>query len=181
MQGARLAGLLLIAVGTGLLVTTLTDVGGEVLLGALGLAFLISYADGRTYGLLIPGAILTGLALGVGAASLGAPEPAAAVGLGAGFLAIAVVDRLRAPGRPGWWWPLIPGGILTVTGTGAWLGLDDPPAVLVPLALIAVGVALLLGRRGRSTPGAARSSRADVDAAPGEHAGDHDDVATPTG
>jgi hypothetical protein len=56
-----------IAIGLGLLAVILTDVGGEVFLGAVGLGFLIAYAATRNYGLLIPGAIITGLALGIGA------------------------------------------------------------------------------------------------------------------
>ncbi len=151
MTASRIVGLVLIAIGLGLLAVILTDVGGEVFLGAVGLGFLVAYAATRSYGLLIPGAIITGLALGIAATSLGAPDPAGVLGLGVGFLAIVVVDRLREAPRPGWWWPIIPGGILSAIGIAELVGAGDLPAYAVPAALIIVGAALLFGRGGRES------------------------------
>jgi hypothetical protein len=151
MTASRIVGLVLIAIGLGLLAVILTDVGGEVFLGAVGLGFLIAYAATRTYGLLIPGAIITGLALGIGASSLGAPDAAGVLGLGVGFLAIVAVDRLRGSPRAGWWWPLIPGGILSAIGVAELVGVEDLPAYAVPVALIVVGAVLLLRRGGPDT------------------------------
>ena len=148
---SRTVGLVLIAVGLGLLAVIFTDVGGEVFLGAVGLGFLVAYAVTRTYGLLIPGAIITGLAGGIAATSLGAPDPAGVLGLGIGFLAIVVADRLRDSPRPGWWWPLIPGGILSTIGVAELVRASDLPAYALPVALIVVGTALLVGRGGRGT------------------------------
>ena len=149
MNGSRIVGLVLIAIGVGLLAVILTDVGGEVFLGAVGLGFLIAYAATRNYGLLIPGAIITGLAAGIAATSLGAPDPAGVLGLGIGFLAIVVTDRLRDSPRPGWWWPLIPGGILSTIGLAELVGASDLPTYVLPVALIVVGAALLVRRGGR--------------------------------
>jgi hypothetical protein len=149
MAASRIVGLVLIAIGLGLLAVILTDVGGEVFLGAVGLGFLIAYAASRTYGLLIPGAILTGLALGVAATSLGAPDGAGVLGLGVGFLAIVLADRRWGTPRPGWWWPLIPGGILSTIGVAELVGVRDLPAYAVPVALIVVGAVLLFRRTGR--------------------------------
>jgi hypothetical protein len=149
MTASRIVGVLLIAIGLGLLAVLLTDVGGEVFLGAVGLGFLAAYASTRNYGLLIPGAIITGLALGIGAASLGAPDATGVLGLGVGFLWIVILDRLWAPPRPGWWWPLIPGGILSAIGIGELVGAGDLPAYAMPVVLIVVGAALLFGRGGR--------------------------------
>lgn len=152
MPANRIVGLLLIALGGGLLLITTTEAGGEVLLALVGLAFLVAYGATRTYGFLIPGAIVTGLAGGILAANQGADDAAVVLGLGAGFLAIALVDRLLGSVGPGWWWPVIPGGILTAIGVAALTGIDDLPAYLVPVALIAIGLGLLV-RRGDGDPG----------------------------
>ena len=162
MPANRIVGLLLIALGGGLLLVTTTEAGGEVLLALVGLAFLIAYGATRTYGFLVPGAIVTGLAGGILATTQGAPDASVVLGLGSGFLAIALVDRLLGSVGPGWWWPLIPGGILGAIGVAALTGIDDLPAYLVPIVLIVLGVALLV-RRGGDT---------EVDASGPDAAGD---------
>lgn len=67
-------------------------------------------------------------------------------GLGCGFLAIAVVDRLVSASGGVWWWPLIPGGVLVVTGASSLTGVPNLERYLVPAALIIIGAALLLRR-----------------------------------
>ncbi len=146
MPANRVLGLLLIALGAGLLLVTTTGAGGEVLLGLVGVSFLVAYALTRTYGFLIPGAIVTGLAGGIIATEQGADGGAVVLGLGAGFLTIALVDRLLGSVGPGWWWPVIPGGVLGVIGVAALTGIEDLPAYLVPVVLIVIGVVLLFRR-----------------------------------
>ncbi len=147
MDANRIVGLVLVGIGAALLVMMGTDLGGEVVLVVVGLGLLVAYATSRLYGLLIPGAIVTGLGVGLIAVGQGAPEAAGALGLGLGFAAIALIDRLRAPGRAGWWWPLIPGGILVVTALPSLTGLPELGRYLVPAALVVVGVLLLLRPR----------------------------------
>jgi len=152
----RLTGLLLIAGGVlwGLVATT--DLNGTVVVPAVGVAFLVAYLATRRYGLLIPGGIVTGLGVGVVVADQGGPGEAVVLGLGLGFVAIMVIDSLLGEGGAAWW-PLIPGGILTVVGGGQIAGIRDVGRYLVPAALIIVGLVLLL-QRSRDRP--ATSGRA---------------------
>jgi hypothetical protein len=154
MPAQRILGLLLVTIGGALLVATTTDVGGQIVVAGIGVAFLLAYASTRNYGFLVPGGILTGLGAGIVAADLGGPGGSVPFGLGLGFVAIALLDVAgeRAAGG-GWWWPLIPGGILVFAGGSEILGVDDLARYLVPTALIVIGLVLLLrpGRRRRST------------------------------
>lgn len=151
MATSRILGLMLIAIGTALLLALTTGAGGEVLVGLLGLAFLAAYATTRAYGFLVPGGILTGLGAGILTAARSGPDEAVVLGLGAGFLVIALMSALVGPRPAAWWWPLIPGGVLSAVAAAGLTDVDDLPAYLVPAALIVVGVTLLL-RRGRSSP-----------------------------
>ncbi len=146
MTSQRILGLLLIAIGAALLLVFTTDVGGEVVVGFLGLGFLAAYAMTRTYGFLVPGGILTGLGAGLVIESQVGPRGWAVFGLGCGFLVIAVIDRLVSTPGGVWWWPLIPGGILVVAGASNLTGVPNLERYLVPAALIIIGVALLLRR-----------------------------------
>lgn len=153
MATNRVLGLLLIGLGGVLLLAATTDIGGEVVIGFVGVAFLVAYAMTRTYGFLIPGGILTGLGTGLVLQSLGVRGDIVVLGLGLGFVAIAVVDQLVAPGRPGWWWPFIPGGVLLLSSIGSVTGLPRLGRYLVPGVLIVAGAALLLRRDGGDGPG----------------------------
>jgi hypothetical protein len=148
MAPNRTVGLLLIAIGSALLLVTTTDLGGEVVVALLGIGFLGAYGLTSAYGFLVPGAILAGLGTGIIVESWGGPGEAVPLGLGVGFLAIAVVDRLRGSVGSGWWWPLIPGGVLTVTAASTLSGLRDLERYLLPTVLIVTGV-LLVFRGGR--------------------------------
>lgn len=163
MPANRIVGLLLIGLGAGLLLVTLTEAGAEVLLALVGLGFLVAYGATRTYGFLIPGAIVTGLAGGILATQQGAPDASVVLGLGSGFLVIALVDRLLGSVGPGWWWPVIPGGILVTIGVAAVTGIEDLPAYLVPVVLIVIGVALLLRRPGGEAEVIYDEAAADAD------------------
>ena len=152
MATNRVLGLLLIGLGGVLLLEATTDIGGEVVVGFIGVAFLVAYAITRTYGFLIPGAILTGLGTGLVLQSLGIRGDIVPLGLGLGFIMIAVVDQLVSPGRSGWWWPFIPGGVLLLGSVGSVTGLPHLGRYLVPALLILAGAALLLRRGGDDAP-----------------------------
>lgn len=151
----RIAGLLLIAGGSLWAVVVATDLDGTVVVPGVGAAFLIAYLATRRFGLLVPGGIVTGLGVGLVVTAQGGPEAAPLLGLGLGFLSISAIDRLLGEGDAAWW-PLIPGGILTVLGGAQITGIRDAGRFLVPAALILVGAVLVLRP-------ARRRSRPDVD------------------
>jgi hypothetical protein len=160
MAPNRTLGLLLIAIGSALLLVMVTDLGGEVFVLLIGAGFVGAYVLTRAYGFLVPGAILAGLGTGILVESWGGPSEAVTLGLGTGFLAIAVVDRLRGSTGSGWWWPLIPGSILTITAASTMTGIRDLGSYLLPAALIIVG-AVLLVRRGGATATSSTGSAVD--------------------
>lgn len=148
MSSDRILGFVFIGIGAVLLVGLFTDIGGEMVPGLIGLGFLAGYARTRAYGLLVPGGILTGLGAGLVLDGQGVPGDVVPLGLGLGFLAIAVVGRFTGEDWPGWWWPLIPGGILTVVGASGLAGSWDVGRYVVPAALIVIGLSLLFRRSG---------------------------------
>jgi hypothetical protein len=152
------AGAILILVGIGLLILQFTKGFGEwIVLILIGGAFLVAYFLRRHYGLLIPGCILVGLGLGsIGENAITGVGDFTQIGLGIGFIAIYVIDRVyRNPQTH--WWPLIPGGILIVTGiatlspnlTQLWE--KGWPLILILVGLILIGAAFgLFGPRQKS-------------------------------
>jgi hypothetical protein len=150
-----MAGAILVVIGVALLALELAKGFGEwIVLILIGGAFLTAYFLRRSYGLLIPGCILVGLGLGaIGTNTMPGVGDFTQIGLGVGFIAIYVIDRVyRSPKTH--WWPLIPGGILLVTGLGALSGdlgrvlRDGWPLLLVLAGLILIGAAFgLFGRK----------------------------------
>jgi hypothetical protein len=149
-------GLVLILLGVVFLVEQFFPgaLGGWTFLLGLGLIFLVAYFLGQQYGFLIPGSILTSLGIGVALIENGVISAASEDGvmvtlLGLGFLAIWLVDLLVSRARPMGWWPIIPGGILTLVGIAllseneAWL---DSVGQWWPIVFIIVGVWILLER-----------------------------------
>jgi len=117
MQGRQIAGIALVGVGLSLLVINLTGVGAVAVLALGGLAFLAAYLATRTYGLLVPGGILTGLGTALVLDDVGLTQDTALLGLAGGFLLIPLVQLGTGGQRDaGWWWPLIPAGILGTIG-----------------------------------------------------------------
>jgi hypothetical protein len=123
------------------------DIGRFVAL-FIGLALLAVFVVTREYGFLVPGSILTGVGIGI------ALEPAlngdteggvTMLALAGGFLAIWLLGSLyRLPQNH--WWPLIPGGILTLIGLVQLSRSDVEGALrLWPVILILLG-SLALGR-----------------------------------
>jgi hypothetical protein len=143
------------------------DLGAVFLIG-LGLIFLVAYIFTRRYGFLIPGCILMGMGIpfalvqaqsgrsGWVVESMELNEGGLIVlGLGLSFITIWLIDLLVARGRPGGWWALIPGSILTLVGLGLltdnqqWL---DKINQWWPLIFVIVGIWIILEvilRRGK--------------------------------
>lgn len=165
MSQQRVVGLLLILIGVGVLLALTTEVGGEVLPALVGVGFLTAYAFTRTYGFLVPGAILTGLGTGLLIAEAGGPGEAVIVGLGVGFLAIALLNRALDEPAGGWWWPFIPGGILVTVGSATLEPVTTLLPYLLPAALIVIGVLLVLRRPSRARGPAVDAADPDGDAA----------------
>lgn len=145
-------GVLLIVLGVALLLTRQQVLRGEVTVLVIGAALLVAYAFTQSYGLLVPGGILTGLGAGI-ALREWAAGGGVLLGLGVGFFLIYVLDRARGGGGGGGagTWPIIPGGILIVIGL---LQAARSVAALQalwswwPVALIALGVWLVVRRWG---------------------------------
>ena len=124
---------------------------GSVFVLAIGLAFLVKWVIDRGTGSLYAGAIITALA---------APGVINALGydvdglgtfcFGVAFLFIAAV---RAASGGGWGWQAIIGGLLALLG-GVNMLTPEIGGLIVPVALVAVGVVLIFGggfgRRGSS-------------------------------
>lgn len=124
---------------------------------AIGLAFGVAYMFTRHYGFLVPAGILTGVGSGVLTSSLlNATDNGTyiVVAIGLGFLGIYAVDVLVS-GTAIRWWPLIPGGLMLLVGTGMASqseGLVRQLQVWAPALLIALGVLILLTRAREKPP-----------------------------
>lgn len=145
----------LLALGIGRIVSSVAprlgnDLGGGLLMASIGIAFLFAYRSDRAdrWWAVIPAGALLGIAAGNFIHGIGGSDGGwLFVGLGIAFLYLA----MRA-GRP---WAVWPGGILLFIGLRdmpGFLGFGLPglgPARLAvwPLALIALGIWLLVGRR----------------------------------
>ena len=157
-----IGGVLLIVTGLFFLLNQFFDLPGLDSLAiyfvlALGLFFLAWGVVSREDGLMIPGGILTGIGLGIaliaGPLEIADGEASGGVFMGAfalGWVLITVFTALFTDETH--WWPLIPGAIMALI-SGALL-VSGPFAValewlgkLWPLALIAGGIAVLLGAR----------------------------------
>jgi len=142
-----LAGLILVLIGLAVLVTRWFAFSDSVLLGSIGIAFLLAYAFTRRYGFLVPGMILGSAAVGNGLQDSG-NDPSGglvAIAVGVGFLGIYLVDVFVRDGSR--WWPLIPGTILTLVGANALVEgtvATDLVARLSPLVLVIAGVIILV-------------------------------------
>ena len=119
---------------------------GNVLVLAIGLAFLAKWAVDRGTGSLYAGAIITALAApgvlnaaGIQANGLGT------FSLGVAFLFIAAV---RAASGGGWGWQLWFGGLLALVGA---VNVSSPTTggFIVPILLVVLGAAILLRDAGR--------------------------------
>jgi hypothetical protein len=113
-----------------------------VLVLAIGLAFLIRWAMTRGTGSLYAGAIITALAVPSALTNAGlGREGVGTLALGIAFLFIALI-RAMSGGGVGWqaWF----GGLLAVIG-GVNVVQPQVGGLLVPVALVVVGVLLVFG------------------------------------
>lgn len=137
-------GIFLLVFGALLLVQTVFpqfQAVGSVLVLAIGLAFLIKWAIDRGTGSLYAGAIITALAApGLLIAAGVQADGLSTFSLGTAFLFIAAV---RAVSGGGWGWQLWLGGLLALLG-GAHIANPAVGGLLVPVALVALGAALVL-------------------------------------
>jgi hypothetical protein len=165
------AGVIIIGIGLFfLLAQFVPDLGRSIPL-LIGLAFLAAFVVRREYGFLVPGAIVSGVGVGVlltdavGDAWSGA---VVLLSIAGGFVAIWIVSLLLHRIDPQWpgggsrdvvralWWPLIPGGILALVALlviAEEQGLDADILRWWPILLIGIGLILLvsnLSRRGRA-------------------------------
>ncbi|MCS6845002.1 MAG: hypothetical protein NZ528_11890 [Caldilineales bacterium] len=158
-RDALVVGIVLIAVGLVVFVGQVVDLPDLklLILPALAAIFLIAGLLTREIGLVIPGGILAGIALGIGLIA-GPSAPVLDVDQGGVFLVAfsvgwALITLLSPFTRQGFqWWPLIPGGIIGLVGLavvqgGAALSALEIIGYLWPLVLIGVGIVVLLRRR----------------------------------
>jgi hypothetical protein len=152
MMGRSFAGAMLVVIGVALLLINLTGVGGVAVVLLGGLAFLATYLATRSYGFLVPGGILTGFGAALVAQDLGLVEDIGLIGLGVGFLLIPLVQLASGAVRDtGWWWPVIPGGILVVLGVVEHLQ-GSAAGLILPAILIILGLSFLLSAAWRRVP-----------------------------
>jgi hypothetical protein len=156
MDPKVITGVVVIALGLIMFIATVTEsqLVGQMIVLLLGVIFLAWGVMVRHPAPLIPGCILTGLGTGIllsqwllAGASGQAQGGIVTLCMGLGFLLIMPVQQV-VTGQTAHWWPLIPGGILSLTGFGLLLG-DAGLTMLTwmgrlwPLVLVGVGGALL--------------------------------------
>jgi hypothetical protein len=189
MRGRSFAGALLVVIGVALLLINLTGVGGVAIVLLGGLAFLATYLATRTYGFLVPGGILTGFGGALVAQDLGLAADIGLIGLGVGFLLILLVQSLSGAAlEAGWWWPVIPGGILVLLGVIDKLE-GSAAGLVLPAMLIILGLSFLLSAAWRGVPsadadgadGAAAAAADASEAATPNDPGDRDETRDPGG
>ena len=171
MVSRQLAGVLLVALGVAQLVSVRTSSGGELVVALGGAAFLAAFLATRAYGFLVPGGILTGVGIALLLPDRGLPVAVLQLGLAGGFLAIPLLQLItRAPRERGWWWPLLPAGILGALG-GVALVDDDLFTYGFPGLLVVAGiVAVASGARGAGKRAGRRQAARDAERAEREAA-----------
>ena len=141
-----MAGLVIAGIGLFFLAGQLEPDIGRFATMFIGLALLAVFVVTREYGFLVPGSILTGIGIGIvldSAASGEAESGVMMLALAGGFLGIWVIGSIyRLPQNH--WWPLIPGGILTIIGLVQISGTDVAETLrLWPILLIILGAFVL--------------------------------------
>lgn len=155
-----LPGAALISIGILALAGQFLDVEwvGQFFLLALGAIFLVWGLLSRTFGLIIPGSILTGLGMGVFLVSgpfSSVPElttPAILLlSFAGGWVLMSLLSLLTSDGFQAW--PLIPAAIMGLLGAAFLAGEEGLKALSLvgqawPLILIVIGLYLVLVRKG---------------------------------
>lgn len=148
------SGIGLVVLGMVFLVSQFVDFDGFLVLPVLGLSFIAWSILSRKKGLMIPGGILSGIALGtiLAESTLATRLEGDAdgglfmLGFAAGWFAITVLTLLFFGDFQ--WWPMIPGGIMALIGVGIFtdgviLELLGSAGRLWPLILIAIGLSIV--------------------------------------
>ena len=156
-KNSVVSGFGLIVLGSVFLLSQYVDFDGYLVLPALGIGFIAWSILGRNKGLMIPGGIMSGIALGsilAESALATRLEGDAAGGLfmlgfAAGWVAITVLTLLFFGDFQ--WWPLIPGGIMALIGIGIFtdgvlLELLGQIGRFWPVILIAIGLSIIWKR-----------------------------------
>ena len=148
-------GVLLVLIGAGWLVDRALDSDGTVIPLLVGVAFLVGWFTTGTFGLLVPGGIVTGVGLATfieGVSGFGRDSGwLYPLCIAAGFASITVLAR-----RPKPMWPLFPaaglslGAAITFASTSS-TGLDEDVArITLPASVIAAGLVVLAWPRIRA-------------------------------
>ena len=144
--GGLVAGLVIAGIGLFFLAGQLEPDIDKFVPMFIGLALLAVFVVTQEYGFLVPGSILTGVGIGIvldSAASGEAESGVMMLALAGGFLGIWVIGSIYRLSQ-NHWWPLIPGGILTLTGLVQMTRTDVTSALrLWPIILIIAGAFLL--------------------------------------
>lgn len=159
-KGKIFSGIVLILLGLSISgINLFAGFGQNTILLLLGGLFIAWYFYSNSYGLLIPGCILVGIGLGsVGSHHFWFSPHNSQLGLGIGFIAIYFIDRLHT--GKSHWWPLIPGGIITITALSqGTLGLRHIFHIGWPVILIILGIWII----GKSTGIIKESDKKDFD------------------
>lgn len=144
--GGLVAGLVIAGLGLFFLAGQLEpDIGRFVTL-IIGLGLLLVFLFTREYGFLVPGSILTGVGVGIvldASASGQAESGVMMLTVAGGFLGIWVIGSIFRLSQ-NHWWPLIPGGILTLIGLVQMTRTDIASALRFwPVVLIVLGAFVL--------------------------------------
>ena len=148
-RSALIWGFVLVLIGGGALAAQLWPDWDRYIPLVIGLGLLAVFAVNRSYGLLVFGALLTGVGAGLLVSDLfpkaDADGPGATLGLGFGFVSIWIIGALLRL-KEQHFWPLIPGGILLLVGTGLTFDLfeQDISKYAIPAIVLAIGVVIML-------------------------------------
>lgn len=152
MKSRVMMGTLLITFGIVMFLQVNFNLSGPWFLYALGTSFLATHLVSGSYGMLIPGCIISGLAVGTHFAVYHKGMMGTSLfftSLGISFLLIYLIDRLRRPSSK---WPLIPGCILAGFGMTLFAAKKEwiQPSLITnlfkfwPVILIVTGLHLII-------------------------------------
>lgn len=165
----------LIAIGALALLSRLTDGAGWLWLALVAAALLYGYRRQRTYGFLVLGCVLAGMAAGLLLQQVFDADGPFLVALGGGLIALDLIERRH----PRWPWGI--GIALVILGTGTFL-VDSGMlgSAWFALLLIAAGAYLLWRREGDGLFPPPRRETPTADAQQDEAAHDDPGRSSPT-
>jgi len=145
---AAIPGVSFLAIATGLGLDTFGDIAGEtlgaIILGGIGLSFLVVYlVERNNWWAIIPGGVLITLAIVAGMEGNDAGMISGAIffaGMGLTFILVALLPN--KVGRMTWAW--IPGGILLVLAVIILAGIESMFNYIWPIVVIALGLYFIL-------------------------------------